>query len=391
MNTGFKVQAQADPVAWDDLIASFPQPHVMQSWEWGRAKLRNGWLPYYCTWGTQPVQAAALVLARQLPLGGFAARLGVMYAPKGPLMRDWGDESLRATVLGDLKTLAQRKGAIFIKIDPDVEIGGDEILDSKGTHPPDQQENLGRAVSAELRKLGWIFSAEQVQFRNTMLVDLTLPEDELLAGMKQKTRYNIRLAQRKGVQVRVATATDLDLLYRMYAETSVRDGFVIRGQDYYHALWGEFMQAQATAGQLESTDRPSAEGLVAEAEGEPLAGLVVFRFAGRAWYMFGMSRALQREKMPNYLLQWEAMRRAKAAGSTLYDLWGAPDHFLESDPMWGVYRFKEGLGARLARHLGAWDCPVRPFYYRLYTQTLPRLLDWMRRRGVTRTRQALKD
>jgi len=93
--------------------------------------------------------------------------------------------------------------------------------------------------------------------------------------------------------------------------------------------------------------------------------------------------------MPSHLLQWEAMLRAKAAGCTLYDLWGAPDEFLESDPLWGVYRFKEGLGGKVVRWIGAWDLPVRPFYYRLYTQVLPRLLDWMRWRGRTRTQHLI--
>jgi lipid II:glycine glycyltransferase (peptidoglycan interpeptide bridge formation enzyme) len=91
--------------------------------------------------------------------------------------------------------------------------------------------------------------------------------------------------------------------------------------------------------------------------------------------------------MPGSLLQWQAIQRAKAAGCTRYDLWGAPDVFDESDSMWGVYRFKEGLGGYVARHLGAWDLVVRPFWYSLYTQLLPRLLDQMRRRGRERTQR----
>ena len=132
-----------------------------------------------------------------------------------------------------------------------------------------------------------------------------------------------------------------------------------------------------------------AEPLIAEVEGQPVAGVIVFRFAGRAWYLYGMSRELHREKMPNYLLQWEAMQRAKAAGCLSYDLWGAPDEFNEADPLWGVYRFKEGLGGQVVRTIGAWDLPVSPLLYRLYTRTLPRLLDVARRGGRTRTRQSV--
>ena len=118
-----------------------------------------------------------------------------------------------------------------------------------------------------------------------------------------------------------------------------------------------------------------------------IAGLGLFVFAGRAWYMYGMSREAHRDKMPNYLLQWEAMRAARAAGALSYDLWGAPDVFDESDSMWGVFRFKDGLGAKVVRTLGAWDYPARPMLYNLYTQILPRLLDVMRSRGKERTRR----
>jgi len=227
---------------------------------------------------------------------------------------------------------------------------------------------IGDDVRRDLIDFGWRFSSEQVQFRSTVLVDLQAAPEVLLERMKQKTRYNIRLAERKGVTVRQGTLDDLNLLYQMYAETSMRDGFVIREREYYHAIWRIFLQAGI------------AEPLIAEVENQPVAGLVIFRFAGRAWYLHGMSRTNHREKMPNYLLQWQAILRAREAGCLVYDLWGAPDEFRKDDPLWGVYRFKEGLGGRLVSHIGAWDLPVRPFYYKVYMDFLPRLLEIMRRR-----------
>jgi lipid II:glycine glycyltransferase (peptidoglycan interpeptide bridge formation enzyme) len=368
------------------LIANLPGSHFLQTWEWSQVKSQFGWSPLRRVWlegqeGSQEwtedsgleerrVQAAALVLERAVPLGGFAARLRVLYAPKGPLLA-WEDAGLRRRVLQDLRSLAQRRGAIFVKIDPDVPLG-------RGVpgQPGAQEDSSGAELVGCLQNLGWRFSEEQPQFRNTVQIDLRPEEDQLLANMKQKTRYNIRLAQRRGVSIRSAGLQDLDLLYRMYAETSVRDGFVIRDERYYQAVWTEFLQAGM------------AEALVAEVEGEAVAAVMVFRFAGKAWYFYGMSRPLHREKMPNYLLQWEAMRRAKAAGCRAYDLWGAPDRFQEEDPLWGVYRFKEGLGGQVVRFVGAWDLPVRRAWYGLYTQALPRLLDWMRRRGQARTRRS---
>jgi lipid II:glycine glycyltransferase (peptidoglycan interpeptide bridge formation enzyme) len=127
--------------------------------------------------------------------------------------------------------------------------------------------------------------------------------------------------------------------------------------------------------------------LVANVSGRVVAGLILFHFGRRAWYLYGMSSDLEREKMPNYLLQWEAICLLQSLGCEVYDLWGAPDDFSEQDSMWGVFRFKEGLGAQIVRHIGAWDLPVRPNLYTLYTRILPWILNRMRQRGNQQTRQ----
>jgi peptidoglycan pentaglycine glycine transferase (the first glycine) len=207
---------------------------------------------------------------------------------------------------------------------------------------------------------------------------LNATEDELLERMKPKTRYNIRLAQRKGVRIRTGYPSDYPLLYQMYAETSIRDGFAIREPAYYYTVWETFSQAGM------------AEPLIAEVDGEPVAGLFLFYFAGKAWYLYGMSRELHRDRMPNYLLQWKSMLSAREKGCNLYDLWGAPNVFTDNDPLWGVYRFKAGLGGKVIRTIGAWDYPIRPLLYRLYTQSLPRILQIMRRLGTNRTQANLK-
>lgn len=386
------------PGTWNALNASLPNPHILQTWEWGQVKARSGWEPIPLIWREKEgevrsqVVAMALVLQRTIPVGGFAARLRVLYVPKGPLLMDWSDLVLRGRVLNDLHTLARRRGAIFIKIDPDVRLGTGIPSTS------DVKENSeGQAVVADLRAHGWHFSDEQIQFRNTMIIDLTPSEDTLLAGMKQKTRYNIRLAWRKGVNVRTGTQADFGMLYQMYAETALRDGFTIRDEGYYRVAWKKFLRTGNTSDSTDNSSMVASKGqkspenevLVAEIESNPVAALIVYRFAGKAWYLYGMSLRVHREKMPNYALQWEAMRRAKAAGCLEYDLWGAPEKFNKSDSMWGVYRFKKGLGGTLVRHIGAWDLPVRPVYYRLYTEVLPRFLDLMRYRGKVRTRKVI--
>ena len=109
-----------------------------------------------------------------------------------------------------------------------------------------------------------------------------------------------------------------------------------------------------------------------------MAMVIIFCFAQRAWYVYGASRAVHREKMPNHLLQWEAMRWAREQGCTVYDMWGAPDVLDESDPLWGVYRFKRGFGGELVRHIGAWDYPVSGPGYWVYTVVMPFVLETMR-------------
>ena len=374
---------------WNSIIAKLPNPHFLQTYEWGQVKAKYGWEPIYVVWdkqGNMQVEknvirlssfvfppSAALILKRQILRNGFAARLSILYLPKGPLL-DWTNEALRNRVLDDLQSFARKQGAIFLKMDPDVVLGT-----GIPNNQDDALDNGGQAVMSELKRRGWGYASDQIQFKNTVLIHLNPSEEEILGRMKQKTRYNIRLAERKGVSVRVGTKDDLPILYKMYAETSVRDGFVIRDEGYYQTVWNLFMN---------SSD-PTCEPLIAQINGEAVASIFVFYFARRAYYVYGMSRDAHREKMPTYLLQWEAMRRAKAKGCSVYDLWGAPDVFNESDSLWGVYRFKEGFGGKVIRTLGAWDFAPNPLWYKLYSEIIPRVLDVMRSRGKAKTRQNL--
>ncbi|MBC7224794.1 MAG: peptidoglycan bridge formation glycyltransferase FemA/FemB family protein, partial [Anaerolineae bacterium] len=154
----------------------------------------------------------------------------------------------------------------------------------------------------------------------------------------------------------------------LYRETSQRDGFLIRRFAYYRDVWARFLKAGL------------ARLLLAYHEGDLLAGVITFRFGARAWYMYGASASVKRNLMPNHLLQWEAMLRARAEGVREYDFWGAPDRLDERDPMWGVYRFKAGFGGRFVERIGAYDFPVGRARYFLYTRLMPRVLEAMRAR-----------
>jgi peptidoglycan pentaglycine glycine transferase (the first glycine) len=365
----------ADSQSWDRALLALPNPHVLQSWAWGEFKSEHGWCATRLLFQEEgrPV-AAASVLRRKLPW----LPLSVSYVAKGPIL-DWTNTALAARVLAELERLARQRGSVFVKIDPDVYYPGDV--------PPTAGSILSRpacapTTEATLRARRWRFSDEQIQFRNTVLLDLRRSEEDLLAAMKQKTRYNVRLATRRGVTVRQASAADLDRFYQLYAETAQRDGFPIRPADYYLGVWQRFLQSTPRLRTGQAASEAVAGGraslLLAEVEGEVVAGLLLFTLGSAAWYMYGASSNRHRERMPNQLLQWEAMRWARAAGCDLYDLWGAPDALDESDPMWGVLRFKLGLGGRLVQGLGAWDFVANRLAYRLYTVVIPRYLGWLR-------------
>lgn len=365
------MQSEINAQNWNRIIASLPDAHLLQTKEWAEVKSQFGWRAATKVWGDpKDPDAAALILNRAISIAGMGPKLRIMYLPKGPLLRDWGDQNLRGSVLDDLTELARQKRAIFMKIDPDVSLG----RGIPGTTEADHN-SVGKSVLDDLASRGFHYSDEQIQFRNTVLIDLSPSEDELLASMKQKTRYNIRLATRKGVSVRAGTQKDLPMLYQMYADTSLRDGFTIRGEAYYQYVWNIFM----------AQDEPTCQPMIAEVDGEPVAGVMIFCFSGRAYYLHGMSSALHRNKMPNYLLQWEAMKYARDKGCMIYDLWGAPEDFNESDSMWGVFRFKQGLGGEVLRTMGAYDLPNRPTIFKMYTKVLPKVLELMRRRGKAQT------
>jgi lipid II:glycine glycyltransferase (peptidoglycan interpeptide bridge formation enzyme) len=347
-----------DPQKWDEALLGLPAPHVLQSWTWGAFKshAQQAWQPTRFLWreGTHPMSAAQVLIQRRSFLrGGLVTKAA--YVPKGPIL-DWGNVDHVTHTLEGLENYARSTSLLFLKMDPDVSIDTPQ----------------GQAVLELLERRGWRPSFEQIQFRNTMVLDLRPDEETLLANMKSKWRYNVRLANRRGVKVRQVTEEEFPALYEMYAETSERNAFIIREASYYLEAWRAFSRAGL------------AIPLVAEVKEALVAMLVLFHFGQRAWYMYGASRDAHRKCMPNHLLQWEAIKRAKALGCTSYDMWGAPDVLNEEDPMWGVYRFKEGFGASLVRHIGAYDYAPSPILYRLYAFIRPRFVAWAQRRYWTR-------
>jgi len=327
------------PTAWDTHIAAH-HGHLLQSWAWGELKSRFGWTARRLG----VADAAAQILFRRLPLG-----FTIAYIPKGPVV-DWSNQAQGATLFAAIHAEARKQRAIFLKVEPDL------IVDTL------ERSNVQRFnVSTFLRDSGFL-PGDTIQPRTTLVIDLNGDEAAILAAMRQKTRYNIRLAAKKGVTTRQGNAGDIAAFYRLSLATAARDGFGIHSLAYYQAAYDLF-----------APDRCAL--FVAEFEGEPLAALMAFRHEADAYYFYGASSNEQRHLMPTYLTQWAAICWAKSQGCARYDLWGIPNAdpaTLEAeferrhDGLWGVYRFKRGFGGRFVQSVGAYDYVYNPLLYRLY-------------------------
>jgi peptidoglycan pentaglycine glycine transferase (the first glycine) len=328
---------------WNTFLAEHPNAHILQTGEWGELKSAFGWetvrlvLPSLAA-RTVDDGPGMQILFRRLPLGFTLA-----YLPK-PVFSD--QQSVNGKQFwAEVDAVCKHRRAVFIKIEPDLW--------------NDQPLTFDFQPSTR--------SPYNIQPPRTIIVDLQDGEDEILARMKQKTRYNIRLAQKKGVIVR--PWDDLPAFHQMMLVTGGRDGFGVHSLEYYQHAYELFHP------------KDMAELLVAEYEGIPLAALMVFACGRRAWYMYGASTDEERNRMPTYLLQWEAMRWARSKGAEEYDLWGVPDEdeetleaqFVErNDGLWGVYRFKRGFGGELKRAAQAMDRVYNPLLYKLYLWRMAR-------------------
>ena len=319
---------------WAKFLTRFPDVHILQTATWGALKREFNWKVIQVISGDNYLESdcGAQILFRKLPLG-----FNIAYIPRGPV----GHRIDR--LMPDIDDLCKANRTIFLKTEFDIWEDGSytdkEGVPIQGFHP----------------------SHHDIQPPRTFVIDLTQSEDQILAGMKQKTRYNIRLAQRKGVVIR--QTCDIDTFYQLMKETSVRDAFGVHTKEYYQRALELF--------------EPSGECvlLCAEFNGQPIANIMVFSKGKRAWYFYGASSNKHRHLMAPYLLQWKAIQWAQERGCNEYDLWGVPDYDLEyleanflelRGNLWGVYRFKRGFGGELRRTIGAWDRVYLPILYKLY-------------------------
>ena len=329
---------------FNGFVAAHPKGHILQSWQWGAVK-KPAWQPLrLIVEKNGEIAAAALILQRRLPAG-----LGnIFYSPRGPVL-DIGNEELWQETVGAVRALAKERGAIYWKIDPDIDIDF-----------PEAALWQQRLAAGGFVKAGQGEGFEGVQPRFVFRLDIHPEAEELLAACHQKTRYNIRLAGKKGVKIVSAAGRDaLPEFYRILTTTATRDKFLIRPYSYFERFYDSLQPAGLC------------ELFMAYYEGEALAGTLAFRMGEKAWYIYGASANTHRNLMPNYLIQWTMIEWAKANGCTMYDFRGVPGHVAEDHPLYGLVKFKKGFGGKYTEFIGEYDLPINAFKYRLYNLLEP--------------------
>ncbi len=323
------------PERWDKFVTEQPRAHILQRANWGKLKAAFGWDVIRVGLADgDTLMAGAQVLLRGLPFN-----MGTMaYLPMGPYASS--DEHLEQL----WKTIDRRlkdEGASFLKWEPGIFLGG----------------------APDIERWGFRESPQTVQPPSTIILDLSESEEEILGRMSQNTRRKVRVSHRKDVNYYAGTVNDIETFAGMMTTTGERNEFGVHGADYY-----------STAFELFSEDE-TAHLIMAEHEGDPLAGIMVFAQGETAWYLYGASANAKRNLMATYGVQWEAILWAKARGIRYYDMWGIPDEdeatledeFQErTDGLWGVYGFKRGWGGEVIRSVGAWDKIYNPLVYTAY-------------------------
>ena len=337
----------SDPREWNETLASLPNAHLLQTWEWAELKRMTGWTPHRIAYERDGhAVAAASVSVRRFGRTPIA----VAYCQKGPAL-DYDDLGLFGEVLRRLAERARRERCVFIKIDPDV-------------------GSQNRPAAEALRRAGFVPAAEQVQTRSTVLVDLRGDDKELQRRMSATWRRYVNKAEREGVAVRAGAVQDIPRFFELMQETERRQDYVIRPLHYYRAAFEKLHAAGI------------AELFLGDVDGTAEAAVFACRLGRRAWYLYGGASPMGLKSRAAYLLQWHTMRWARDAGCDTYDMWGAPDDPEDKDdPLAGVYYLKRGFGGRHVRMVGVFDYVVSPALYALWERALPRYLGLLRRLG----------
>ena len=308
---------------YEAFVAAHPKGHFLQSHAWSKQKPEWTWEGIIVRAEDGAIRGAMSVLIRRAPSLPYS----IMYAARAPVC-DIHDKATLAELLDGAKKLASKYRAYVFKLDPDVVLTDTEFADimtSLGFRHRDTGKNFSGIQPRFVFRLG-------VEGRDT---------EELMASFHSKTRYNIRVAERKGVEVKLCGLEAVGDFSDMMLETGVRDGFVVRNREYFENMLknlGENCRLyMAYSGDI------------------PIAGTLAIHYGDKVWYLYGASSNKYRNFMPNYLLQWHMIQWAVELGCRIYDFRGVSGDLSEDNPLYGLYRFKKGFNGDLVEFCGEYD------------------------------------
>ena len=329
------VTDEKDRKEYKEFLEKHKRCNFQQSPEW--AKVKANWINEIVLAEDDigKIIGAVSVLVRKIPVFGY-----ILYSSRGPTC-DIHDLSVLKQLTDGIKELAKKYKAIVYKAEPDI-LSSDEEYRKIVT-------NLGYRIKDDAKNF-----RDEIQPRYVFRLDIKdKTEEEIFAGFHSKTRYNVRLATKKGVVVKEGTREDLKDFHKIMVETGARDGFIIRPLSYFEKMYDEMAPEHMKL-------------LMAYYEGKPISGVIPIMYGNKTWYLYGASSNEHRNLMPNYLLQWEMIKMAIARNDDVYDFRGVSGVVDENHPQYGLYRFKKGFGATFTEFIGEVYIPFKPLTYSIY-------------------------
>ena len=320
---------------YSEFLQKHERCNFQQSLEWGEIKTNWKKEVILAEDEQKNIIGSLCVWIRKIPIFG-----NIMYSSRGPVC-NIHDMAVLKQLTDGAKELAKKYNAFVLRIEPDI-LSSDQDFRNVIT-------GLGYKIKDDAKNF-----REEIQPRYVFRLNIKdKTEDEIFAGFHQKTRYNVRLAKRKGVEIKEGTKEDLKDFHKIMVETGSRDGFIIRSLDYFERMY-------------DCMEPKHMKLLMAYYNNEPIAGTIPIFYGNKTWYLYGASSNEHRNLMPNYLLQWEMIKYSIENKKDMYDFRGVVGIVDESHPQYGLYRFKKGFNAEFTEFLGEIYLNPRPIIYKLY-------------------------
>ena len=331
-----KFLEENDKQRYKEFLEKHERCNFQQSLEWGEVK--TSWKKEVILSEDENgnIRGSLCVWIRKIPIFG-----NIMYAARGPICNIHSEEVLKELTDG-ANELAKKYNAFVLRIEPDIK--------KDDTKFRDIVTKLGYDIKDDSKNF-----KDEIQPRFVFRLDIKgKNEDEVFANFHQKTRYNIRLATKKGVVIKEGTKEDLKDFHSIMVETGKRDDFIIRSLSYFEKMYDELVP------------KGHMKLLMAYYEDKPIAGIIPIIYGKNVWYLYGASSNSHRNLMPNYLLQWTMIKEAISLEANMYDFRGVSGVVDENHPQYGLYRFKKGFGAEFTEFIGEVFIAYSPLKYRLY-------------------------